>query len=136
MTEDVNRLRKECKTSQVKCTELQQQYDLEVSNSQKWKTEKERLETKIISLKATYESSSAARLEQESQIGSHISQLRILLESAGVQCDKLQKAHLETSTLKIETRVEESIHVEQQTVVRSASVQLDGNQARGKPQSK
>jgi outer membrane murein-binding lipoprotein Lpp len=123
--EDINRLREECKTSQSKCTELQQQYNQEVSNVLAWKKEAERLEAKITSMKVTYESSTTARVEQETRIGSMISQLRTLVENAGVQCTKLQTAHSECTKVDLTSTHKISVEVESETRVKEREVQVD-----------
>ena len=134
----INRLQEECKTSQSKCTELQQQHDLDVSNARAWKKQEERLEATIISMKATYASSTTARAEQETHISSMISQLRTLIQTAGGQCDRLQTAYSEStkvdlvntsmisveSKMEVDTRVEErEVKVEQTRLVHLASGQ-------------
>ena len=67
----------------------------EVYNGGAWKTEKERLETKIIDLTNAYESSTTSLSEQQTQIVSlhaHVRELRAVLDEAEADRAALQKA--------------------------------------------
>ncbi|TDL22507.1 nonmuscle myosin heavy chain b [Rickenella mellea] len=93
--EGLSRLREENRKLRSDYDELQLQYDDEVYNSAGWKKEKERLETKISDLTNAYESSAAARGEQQSQIvalHSQVRELRSVLEDAETERAMLQKA--------------------------------------------
>ena len=74
----MSRLRDENRKIRADYDELQLLYDEEVYNGGAWKKDKERLESKINELTNAWESSSAARAEQQSQIVSLHSQVREL----------------------------------------------------------
>ncbi|THH09667.1 hypothetical protein EW145_g1839 [Phellinidium pouzarii] len=93
--DSMSRLREENRKLRSDYDELQLQYDDEVYNGGAWKNEKERLETKISDLTNAYESSTAARTEQQSQIvalHSQVRELRGVLEDAEAERVMLQKA--------------------------------------------
>ncbi|EJD07825.1 nonmuscle myosin heavy chain b [Fomitiporia mediterranea MF3/22] len=93
--ESMSRLREENRKLRSDYDELQLQYDDEVYSGGAWKNEKERLETKITDLTNAYESSTAARTEQQSQIvalHSQVRELRGVLEDAEAERVMLQKA--------------------------------------------
>ena len=82
----MRRLREENHKLQSDYNELEIQFDTEVYNGGAWKKDKERLETKINDLTNAYESSIAARAEQQSQIVA----LHYLGE-AGVPCSERER---------------------------------------------
>lgn len=91
----MSRLREDNRKLRSDYDELQLQYDDEVFNGGAWKKDKERLETKISDLTNAYESSTAARAEQQSQIvalHSQVRELRGVLEDAEAERIMLQKA--------------------------------------------
>ncbi|KAI5120077.1 hypothetical protein M0805_002638 [Coniferiporia weirii] len=93
--DNMSRLREENRKLRSDYDELQLQYDDEVYNGGAWKKEKERLETKISDITNAYESSTAARTEQQSQIvalHSQVRELRGVLEDAEAERVMLQKA--------------------------------------------
>ena len=95
MREALSNARDENRKLRIDYDELQAQYDDEVYNSGAWKNEKERLETKISDLTNAYESSTAARAEQQSQIvalHSEIRNLRGIIDDAEAERVMLQKA--------------------------------------------
>ena len=93
--DSMSRLREDNRKVRNDYEELQLQYDDEVYNGGAWKKEKERLETKISDLTNAYESSTAARAEQQAQIvalHSQVRELRGVLEDAEAERVMLQKA--------------------------------------------
>lgn len=91
----MSRIREENRKLRSDYDDLQMQYDDEVYNGGAWKNEKERLETKIADLTNAYESSTAARSEQQTQIvalHSQVRELRGVLEDAEAERLMLQKA--------------------------------------------
>lgn len=91
----MSRIREENRKLRSDYDDLQMQYDDEVYNGGAWKNEKERLETKIADLTNAYESSTAARSEQQAQIvalHSQVRELRGVLEDAEAERLMLQKA--------------------------------------------
>jgi myosin protein heavy chain len=90
--------------------ELQLRYDDEVYNSQGWKKEKERLETRINDLTKAYESNAGAATEQQDQIvslHSQVRELRSVLNDAEADRALLQKARralqAELETIKLDS---------------------------------
>ena len=93
--DSMSRLREENRKLRSDYDELQLQYDDEIYNGGAWKKDKERLETKIADLTNAYESSTAARTEQQTQIvalHSQVRELRGVLEDAEAERVMLQKA--------------------------------------------
>ena len=95
MRDSLSKLREENRKLRSDYDELQSQYDNEIYSSGAWKNEKERLETKINDPNNAYESSTAARAEQQAQIvalHSEIRNLRGIIDDAEAERLMLQKA--------------------------------------------
>lgn len=93
--DSMSRLREENRKLRSDYDGLLLQYDDEVYSGGAWKKDRERLEAKIADITNAYESSAAARAEQQSQIvalHSQVRELRGVLEDAEAERVMLQKA--------------------------------------------
>ena len=107
--ENISKLREELRRARSNNDELSLRYDDEVYNGAGWKTERERLETKIADVSKAYDSSVAAQAEQQSQIvalHSQVRELRSVLDEAEADRALLQKARrglqTELETIKMD----------------------------------
>ncbi|OCB91229.1 nonmuscle myosin heavy chain b [Sanghuangporus baumii] len=139
--DSMSRLREENRNLRSDYDELQIQYDDEVYSGGAWKKEKERLETKIADLTNAYESSTAARSEQQSQIvalHSQVRELRAVLEDAEAERVMLQKArralqaqldgikldHIDPDKMSTESKLQD-LHLKKQDLERALEEHQD-----------
>lgn len=137
----MSRLREENRKLRSDYDDLQLQYDDEVYNGGAWKKEKERLETKISDINNAYESSTAARAEQQSQIvslHSQVRELRGVLEDAEAERAMLHKArralqaqldgikldHIDPHKMSAESKLQD-LHLKKQDLERALEEHQD-----------